>query len=161
MGQGPYVLLPDLGYVWTVRTSAAAHSLGVGSPEWGPWTSPRIFRMPAVSASGITAVSPATGVTGLGRTPTVQWTDARTDVFYYEVQLSRDPRFETHPVRATSAIYWNLVHGGETVPRNSWAVPAAAALEPGMTYHWRARPRVQGDGTPVEWSLSWSFTVAP
>lgn len=37
---------------------------------------------------------------------------------------------------------------GLTQPLNSWTT---RALTPGVTYYWRVRPRVQGDGTPVAW----------
>ena len=42
--------------------------------------------------------------------------------------------------------------------------PAVASPQPapqwvGSTYYWRVRPRVQGDGVPVDWSDTWSFTT--
>ncbi|MCX6024135.1 MAG: hypothetical protein NTZ05_20865, partial [Chloroflexi bacterium] len=80
--------------------------------------------------------------------------------FYYEIQLSSDPLFNTDPFSATAAVYWNLIHGGQTSPQNSWAVPASARLDAdGRRYYWRVRPRVQGNGTPVNWGLPFWFTV--
>lgn len=78
-------------------------------------------------------------------------------MFYYEVQLSEDPVFKPDPTAATAAVYGNLVHGGTTEPLNSWTVPNELALERRAIYYWRIRPRVQGDGTAVDWSDTWSF----
>lgn len=72
-----------------------------------------------------------------------------------EVQVSRDPAFGADP--GAPFLYWELRHGGITNPPNSYSIPEQYPLEPGTTYHWRVRPRVQGDGTAVGWSESWSF----
>jgi hypothetical protein len=90
------------------------------------------------------------------RPPALTWTHPSPNLFYWEVQVSLDPRFTTDPGAATSFVWWNLVHGGQTTPPNSWVTPL---LEPGQTYYWRVRPRVQGDGTPVAWGPTWSFTT--
>ncbi|MCX6023338.1 MAG: hypothetical protein NTZ05_16745, partial [Chloroflexi bacterium] len=112
------------------------------------------FRTPVATSASISAVSPAPGAKVSGAAASVQWTDLNPAVFYYEVQVSPDPRFNTDPAQATAAVWWNLVHGGQTAPLNSWRMPP---LEPGVTYYWRVRPRLQGDATPALWSASWSF----
>ncbi|MCX6020397.1 MAG: hypothetical protein NTZ05_01455 [Chloroflexi bacterium] len=159
LGSGPYVLLPDMGYTWQVRSATAPAALDVDSPEWGAWSAPGTFRTPSAGAAGIRPAAPQPGSTNVPLQQRLSWEDNRSDVFYYEIQVSRDPTFETHPGRATAAVFWNLVHGGETSPRNSWAVPEGFRLEPGQTYFWRVRPRIQGDGTPVGWSATWNFTT--
>lgn len=50
-----------------------------------------------------------------------------------------------------------LIHGGVASPANSYAVPAAFPLEPGTTYSWRVRPRVQGDAADLGWGAAWTF----
>mgnify|MGYP003350094709 CR=1 FL=1 len=90
-------------------------------------------------------------------TPALQWSDPATADFYYEVQLSTDSQFRSDPATAVASVYTNLVHGGITFPVNTWTVPANAPLRSGTVYHWRMRPRVQGDGTPVAWSTASSF----
>lgn len=159
LGQGPYVVLPGMGYTWRLRTSPLAAPLRETDPGWSKWSNGAPFRTHTPTSATIFPVSPRpTGFAG-NLEPTLQWGNANSSIFYYEVQLSTDPAFVTEPARATAAVYWNLVHGGLTEPLNSWTVPSEFALEPGVTYYWRARPRVQGDGSPVEWSDTWSFTA--
>ena len=64
----------------------------------------------------------------------------------------------TDPETATDAVWHNLIHGGITSPPNSWQTPE---LEPGAQYYWEVRPRVQGDGTPVDWSKTFEFRTSP
>lgn len=90
-------------------------------------------------------------------TPTLQWDVSRSDLFYYEFQLSKDVTFNTDPATATAMIYTSLRHGGVTSPWNSYEVPGSSPLEDKTTYYWRVRPRVQGDGTPASWSALFSF----
>ena len=92
--------------------------------------------------------------------PSAQWDNKDKDVFYYEVQLSTDPEFKTEADKAEAAVYWNLVHGGETKPINSYQVPDNFPLAAGKTYYWRVRPRIQADGTEVAWSPNFSFRTA-
>lgn len=150
-----YGLLPDLTYTWRARVSNAAGFAGLTDGSWSPWAERR-FRTPRVTSGGIGAVSPAPGATGVSRTPALQWSSNRSDLYYYEVQLSRDPSFQTDPAKATAAVYWVLLHGGVTNPTNSFT---GVQLEPGSTYFWRVRPRVQGDGRPVAWTDPFSFTT--
>lgn len=44
-----------------------------------------------------------------------------------------------------------------STPANSYAIPQKYPLEPGITYHWRVRPRIQGDGAELPWSKTWTF----
>lgn len=153
-----YGLLPDQTYTWRVRASDASGFVGLTDPSWSGWAQ-RKFRTPRVTSSSIGAVSPAAGATGVSRTPPLVWSNSRSDLFYYEVQLSRDPSFETDPGKATAAVYWVLLHGGVTSPANSFSLSAGESLQPGTTYFWRVRPRVQGDGRPADWSQSFTFTT--
>jgi len=121
--------------------------------SWSPFAE-RGFKTPAVSSATISVVSPVAGSSVSTRTPTLQWADSRSDLFYYEVQVSKDPAFGTG-----AFLYQELRHGGVTTPPNSYAVPAAFPLEPGTPYSWRVRPRVQGDGAPVAWSEAFRFST--
>jgi len=154
LGQGNYVLLPGATYTWRVRTTNKPGSIGETDPSWGPWSDIRTFKTPRPSSVTI-ALNPVTP----SATPTLSWKDSNTSNFYYEVQLSQDRTFNADPATATAAVYWNLVHGGETNPINSFKTPAGLTLEKGKTYYWRVRPRVQGDGAPVPWSDAWSFVT--
>ena len=118
-----------------------------------------IFRTPKRFSDGIIALSPQNGVT-VDLTPfKLQWFNNKDpDVFYYEIRASKDPKFNTDPETATDAVWHNLIHGGITSPPNSWQTPE---LEPGAQYYWEVRPRVQGDGTPVDWSKTFEFRTSP
>lgn len=158
-GAGPYLMLPNMTYSWRVRASAAPAAIDEGSPWWGPWSPSSSFRTRAVSGNTIRAVAPAVGSTAAPRVPAITWTNSDTGVFYYELELSKDPAFGAQgPV---AMIYSALLHGGATTPPNTYVVPSSAPLEPSTTYHWRVRPRVQGDGIPVAWPPAFSFTTVP
>ena len=149
-----YGLLPDMSYSWRVRGSPAPARVWEDDPSWGAWSDAWTFRTPKVSASSIVLTEPADAALA-GTTPVLVWQDADPSVWYYEVQVSRDPFFG-----ASAPLYWELRHGGATDPPRGYNVPADRPLEPGATYYWRVRPRVQGDGTPLEWSRSSRFTTA-
>ena len=85
-------------------------------------------------------------------TPTLTWENTDNAVFYYEVQVSRDKDFA-----GSAPLYYELRHGGVTVPANSYLVPTGFPLEAATTYYWRVRPRVQGDGKPVDWPAARTF----
>ena len=159
LGQGPYVLLPDMGYSWRVRATDKPSSVTEEDPAWGLWSEEWAFRTPRRAGAGFQAVFPANGAVLPNATPvTLRWRYADPAVFYFEIQVSGDKRFDTSPTTATSFVWWNIVHGGASSPANSWQSPT---LEFGNVYYWRMRPRVQGDGTPVEWSTPFSFHVPP
>lgn len=103
-------------------------------------------------------MSNATEARIASNTPTVKWNTSDNTAWYDEVQLSGDTRFDPNPDTATSFVYWNLVHAGQSQPKNSWTVPKDAALAPGK-YYWRVRERVQGSGTPAKWSEPFAFEV--
>lgn len=84
----------------------------------------------------------------------LRWRNDDPTIFYYEIQVSKDEKFNKNPGTATSFVWENLVHGGVT--DNSWKMPP---VEPGTKLFWRMRPRIQGQGIPVDWSDTWSFTV--
>ena len=155
-----YGLLPNMTYTWRGRVSDASSFVDLTDTSWSLWTERR-FRTPTVSSTTISSVSPANDAVVTLATPTLQWANSRSDVFYYEVQLSKDRTFNTDPATATAMVYWELRHGGATTPPNSYTVPAAFPLEANSTYFWRVRPRVQGDGTPVEWSTPVRFFTGP
>ena len=150
-----YVILPGMTYTWRVSSSS---TLGTPSEQsWTAWSTPRTFRTGVASSASITPVSPLPGATAPNATPTLAWANTSANVFYYEVQVSRDISFGAGA--GSPPLYWELRHGGVTSPLNSYAVPAAFPLQPATTYYWRVRPRVQGDGTPPPWSATWSFAT--
>ena len=149
-----YGLLPDMNYVWRVRTSNSPTTATEG--DWLAW-SVASFRTPLKTSDTLTLVSPALNQTVTSLTPVLTWANTDSETFYYEVQVSKDPTFTTDPARATAVVYYELRHGGVTQPPNSYAIASGFPLEPATQYFWRVRPRVQGDGTPVAWGPSWSF----
>ncbi len=155
--KGPYILLPGMSYSWRVRVSASTTGLGENDPGWDAWSEPRTFRTPVRDAARITLIAPANGAASTAAAQALRWENSDRDVFYYEVQMSPDPNFETDPAKAVSFVWSNLVHGAIATPRNSWTTPA---LQPNTRYHWRVRPRIQGDGIPVAWSQRSTFTTA-
>lgn len=157
LGQGPYILLPGMRYLWRLRATDKTTFAPEDDRAWGPWSDFWAFRTPRPAITGLAAVSPPDRSTlGSGATQLV-WRNSAPDIFYYELQVSGDTRFDPNPGSATSFVWWNLVHSGVTDPPNSWRTPP---LQPSTVYHWRVRPRVQGDGTPSEWGPVWSFTTA-
>ncbi|GEM_PF-5671272 len=165
MGEGPYVMLPDLSYTWKVRRTSADKPVGENDPVWSDWSEERKFHTAAASSDGITPVRVGEVRVQQGSdirvnqiNPAIQWADANPNIFYYEVQLSKDPKFGAEGPLAS--VYHNLVHGGIREPYRSWSVPSNYPLEAGNEYFWRVRPRIQGDGTPVAWSSTWNFEVA-
>ena len=163
LGQGNYVLLPGATYTWRVRATMATGSIAATDGGWSPWSAIRVFHTPRPRTSTISLQVVGTGNVSTDMTPTFRWTDGSVSTFWYEVQLSSDPTFNQDVQTATRFVYHNLVHGGISVPLNSWTLPDSAALAEG-TYFWRVRPRVQatslGAGEPgVEWSAAMSFAV--
>ncbi len=139
-----YVLLPDMTYVWRVRTSTVLTN--PTEADWSAWAASS-FRTPPASSSTITRVAPRLFGEVSTLTPTLTWANSNPVVFYYEVQVSRD--FEFGP---NAFLYSEYVHGGASTPANSYVVPEAFPLEAGAIYYWRVRPRIQGDGDPLPWS---------
>jgi hypothetical protein len=127
--------------------------VSLDDPSWSE-RSTRKFRTPRVDNPAITAISPSAGEMVTTRSPILQWATPRGDIYYYEVQASKDPDFGPG-----AFLYFELRHGGVTTPRNSYTIPAAFPLEQGISYYWRVRPRVQGDGAPVQWSPVFSFNT--
>ncbi len=158
LGEGNYVMLPGMTYTWRVRTATAQEALSVTDSRWGPWSS-RTFRSPLPSSTTISAVAPADESTVESLTPSLQWSNSDKRVFYYEIQLSKDRSFNTDPGSATAAVFWEVRHGGESDPLDSYTVRPQFALEAATTYFWRVRPRVQGDAPQegVAWSQTLSF----
>ena len=153
-GVGPYIMLPGMGYTWRLRVSAVTTAIAEDDSSWSEWSEPRTFRTAVRTSAGISAASHQGGIPVPITPQTLLWQNTDSDVFYYELQLSTDPSFETDPVRATAAVWTNLVHAGVSARPSSWVTPV---LEHEATYYWRLRPRVQGDGTPVAWSQTFSF----
>lgn len=169
LGKGPYVQLPGMTYTWRVRVSPDPHQPFQDGPGWEILDATPVLKIPNKGrgeikdhsaprdSERITFPVLAGDETTNNLTPTLRWQDGNTDVFYYEVQVSKDPTFNNDLQTATAAVQWNLIHGGQTNPLNSYK---AAPLEPGTTYYWRVRPRIQGDGTPAEWSTIASFKTS-
>lgn len=149
-----YGLLPDMGYTWRVRASASMSAIGENDPSWGPWSEARVFRTPFASASTIMTIDPHDAGSVQGQTPVLMWTDSNPTTWYYEVQISWDGSFGP-----SAPLYWEIVHGNLRAPERQYAVPDQYPLDPGVTYFWRVRPRVQGDGAAVAWSSAWRFTT--
>ncbi|MBI2887113.1 MAG: hypothetical protein HYY02_07880 [Chloroflexi bacterium] len=154
-----YGMLPDTLYYWRVRVNNASSPVPGDHPSWGPWTDAWAFRTPMPATDIISAVTPKNGEAVAGPTPTLAWENASSHIFYYEIQISRDPDFTVDPQRATSALYWETVHGGLTTPRNSYTVRSKYPLQRGQVYYWRVRPAVALPSRPMGWSPTWSFRV--
>ncbi|MCX6023907.1 MAG: LpqB family beta-propeller domain-containing protein, partial [Chloroflexi bacterium] len=150
-----YVLLPGMTYTWRVRVTPETTPVTEADPSWSAWSSAWRFTTPAPSSMGIGASSPGDGGLVAAGAAALRWQNSAPDIFYYEIQVSLDREFRTGE-NAIAAVWWNLTHGAVTDPPNSWTTPP---LEPGGVYFWRVRARVQGDGAPVAWSPTWSFTV--
>jgi len=152
-GSGNYVMLPGMTYTWMVRTTPMGGP--VAEASWGPWTQ-RTFKTPAMSSSTISLHEFMSGGTVVGSvTPTLQWSDSNSELFYYEIQVSTDANFDSSI--GSPFLYWELRHGGLTTPMNSYTIPAQYPLEHAQSYFWRVRPRVQGDGIAVNWSAAAMF----
>ena len=151
-GQGPYILLPDMTYTWRVRTSIA-----LVPPQEAQWTAfvGGTFHTDPVRTETIGPISPPDKQQVSNLRPTLTWTNSDRFVFYYEVQVSTNSSFSTDP--GNPSVYWELIHTGSVAPQNSYTVPAGFPLQAGQTYHWRVRPRIQGDGKPLPWSKTWTF----
>ncbi len=157
LGIGNYVMLPGMTYTWQVRTATAGALLKETDDGWGSWATSTFGT--GQSLNTVSLVSPAEGAVVDNATPTLQWLDSNPRIFYYEVQVSKDPTFTIDPATASAMVYWELRHGGQTTPLNSYSVPSKFPLERGSAYFWRVRPRVQGDGAPVAWSAASSFNI--
>lgn len=151
-------LLPDMTYRWRLQASEATTSITLDDPSWGPWSQTFTFQTPKARITDVAHMQPNNGASTI-TTPTFTWRDTDSQVFYYEFQLSSDPTFNTDPATATASVYWNLIHGGITTPKNSYTVPVSAKLQPATTYWWRVRPRIQGDGTPLPWTEPWFIRI--
>lgn len=155
-----YGLLPDMTYTWRLQVSDSPFTAAPADPSWGLWAE-RTFRTPGATPTTMMPMMPGQDEPVTTLLPTVQWNDSNPEVFYYEVQLSKDPQFDTNPATATTSVYWMLLHGGVSEPRNSYRVPLSFLLESATKYYWRVRPRVQGDGEPVTWTPAFDFTILP
>lgn len=156
-----YGLLPDMTYTWRVRASDAPRTLDEDDPRWGPWSEMATFRTPRVSTATVTLLRPTGAQRVDSRTPTLVWANSDPNVFYYEVQLSVDPTFGTSIAGPVAPVYWELRHGGLTIPPNSYTVPQGSPLQADRMYFWRVRPRIQGDGTPLPWTPVATFRTPP
>ena len=149
-----YGLLPDMTYSWRVRATDATSAVGDGDSTWGPWSTDFTFRTPAPSDGAATPFSPSSGATVSNLTPVLSWSSSTDNLFYWEVQVSKDSQFQSN-----AFLYWELRHGGVTTPANSYTIPSAYPLEAGTTYYWHVRPRVQGDGASAAWGATSSFNT--
>ena len=130
-----YVMLPDMTYIWRVRTTTVLTP--PMEEEWSSW-SVRSFHTAATSIDSVSRVSPETDAT----------------VFWYEIQVSKASDFGS-----SAALYSNLWHGGLSEPPNSYIIPDASPLEAGTMYYWRVRPRIQGDGETLPRSFVYRFNT--
>ena len=147
-----YVMLPGMTYLWRVRTTTV--TTNPTEADWSAWAVSS-FKTPPASSSTITPVAPPAFGEVSTLTPTLTWANSNTAVFYYEVQVSKDYEFGPN-----AFLYSEYVHGGASTPPNSYVIPEAFPLEAGEIYYWRVRPRIQGDGDPLPWSITYVF-LAP
>ena len=147
------VLLPGMTHTWRVR------GLDESTNTFGDWTTWRSFRTPPATGRSVSSIFPGSGETIQTLNPTFRWRDTNPGVFYYEIQVSKDSTFNTDPATATASVYWNIVDGRVTDPRNSWTLRAPAALEHNTGYFWRVRPRLQGDAGEAAWSNTSPFVA--
>ena len=144
-----YVMLPGMTYFWRVRTTTV--TTPPTEEDWTAWVG-RNFKTAPASGDTISVVSPEPEATVADLTPTLTWANADPSVFYYEVQVSKDPEFGSN-----AFLYSERVHGGVSDTPNSYSIPSQFPLETATIYDWRVRPRIQGDGTLAGWSEAWSF----
>ncbi len=154
-----YGMLPDTLYYWRVRVNNATGAVPEEHPSWGPWSDVWAFRTPIPSSAVLGPSSPTHEASVGTTTPTLVWGNPNEQVFYYEIQLSRDPNFTTDRRTSWTAVYWETVHGGLSNPKNSYQVSSKYPLERGATYYWRVRPAVPNASREVSWSYPWKFTV--
>lgn len=147
------IALPGGHYRWRIRLALVANPDHNNDQHWTEWVH-RDFQTPATSSDIITPRSESKGGTVTTQTHAIEWDTSDPSVYYWEVQVSGDTRFDPNPDTATSFVWWNLVHGGVKEPVNSWRTPQ---LEPGKTYYWRVRPRIQAGGDKVAWGSIYSF----
>lgn len=153
-----YGMLPGTLYYWRIRVTNVTRSIGPSDPSWGTWSQMAAFRTPVPTGDAISSLIPDAGrVDSL--TPTLVWRSAEPNLFYYEIQVSSDPKFITDATRSIAPVYWEVKHGGVTTPPNSYTVPAAYSLKGGAAYYWRVRPVSFGPAGSVPWSKIWSFTT--
>ena len=154
-----YGMLPDALYYWRIRANNSPVPVPDDHPSWGPWSDVWAFRTPIPSSAVIGPASPSHEGTVSSTTPTLVWGNPNDQVFYYEIQVSKDASFTTDPLRAWTSVYWETVHGGMSKPKNSYAVSPRYPLEKGATYYWRVRPAVSNASKEVGWSYPWKFVV--
>ena len=148
-----FFLVPGMTYVWRVQSSSSPTPVRAGDPSWGPWSEWRTFRTPLPPGSGIEVVFPASGETVTTDPKVLHWRSDNRTIFMYQVQVSPDPAFGAQgPI---APVWNNIVHGGRSLPLNSWTTPR---LRPTTTYHWRVRPWAPGENTTA-WSDTWTFTT--
>jgi len=90
-----YGLLPDMTYSWRVRSTDATTSVSEEDVNWGPWSGAGSFRTPSVSAATVSPFSPVNGGVVGNLTPVLTWASSTDDIYYWEVQVSKDPALGT------------------------------------------------------------------
>lgn len=154
-----YGMLPDTSYSWRVRVNNASVPLPEEHSSWGPWSETWSFRTPTPPSNLIGVVAPQQNARVSGATPTLTWANADNQVFFYEVQISKDSSFTADPQFAWAPLYWETVHGGMSSPPNSYTVASRYPLDRSQTYYWRVRPAIPGGGQAVLWSSVWQFST--
>lgn len=154
-----YMMMPDTTYYWRVRVNNATGPVPDDHPSWGPWSEVYTFRTPVPTSDLLGPVAPASQAAIASTTPRLAWSNPNDDVFYYEVQVSRDPNFVTDPARSVAPVYWETVHGGMSTPRNSYQISERYPLQRGQNYFWRVRAAMPGSQREAPWGPTWSFRV--
>ncbi|GEM_PF-2275813 len=154
-----YGMLPGTLYYWRIRVSNVPYPVVPAEQAWSPWSPLAAFRTPVTTGDAIGTITPD-GQRVDSITPTLIWRSAEANLFYYEVQVSADPKFTLERLKAFAPVYWELRHGGMTAPPNSYTIPPAYPLKAGATYYWRVRPVAFGSSvSTVPWSKTWSFVT--
>ena len=115
-----YVLLPDMAYLWRVRTSTVLTN--PTEADWSAWAASS-FKTPPASSSTITRVAPPFFGEVRTLTPTLTWANSNTAVFYYEVQLSKDFEFGPNAFLYSEYVPWRSQHPGQQL-RSTGSLPA-------------------------------------
>jgi hypothetical protein len=113
-------LAPLTTYYWRVR---AVTPCG-GASTWSPPSSFTTRACVTLAAPSLT--SPAPGATGVGYTPTLDWSDV-ANAEKYEVQVALDPNFT------------NIVAANEDLSASTFTVSTSLAAN--TVYYWRARSK--------------------
>ena len=134
-----YGLLPDMTYTWRVRVSDAPVWVALDHASWGPWAE-AVFRTPKVGAITLVPITPLLAETVTTASPAIIFSNNRTDVCYFQLQVSKDPAFNDDPATASAPVY----------SRCCTAACRRRGIRTGIRQRcrWRTKPRTTGGCVP-------------